>query len=43
MEDTLETDSESPPDPDPEVAEFVRVTERDVEFAVRGIHGDPED
>jgi hypothetical protein len=30
-------------DPDPEVAEFVRVDERDVEFAVRGIHGDPED
>ena len=30
-------------DPDPEVAEFVHVSERDVEFAVRGIHGDPED
>lgn len=29
-------------DPDPEVAEFVRVAERDLEFAVRGIHGDPE-
>jgi hypothetical protein len=30
-------------DPDPEVAELVRVGERDVEFAVRGIHGDPTD
>lgn len=30
-------------DPDPEVAEFVRVTERDLDFAVRGIHGDPEE
>lgn len=30
-------------DEDPEVAEFVRVSERDVDFAVRGIHGDPED
>ena len=30
-------------DPDPEAAEFVRVAERDVDFAVRGIHGDPTD
>ena len=30
-------------DPDPEVAEFVRVPRRDVAFAVRGIEGDFED
>ena len=30
-------------DPDPTVAELVRVDERDLEFAVRGIHGDPEE
>jgi hypothetical protein len=29
-------------DPDPEVAEFVRVQHRDLEFAVRGIHGDED-
>jgi hypothetical protein len=31
------------PDADPEAAELVRVTERDLEFAVRGIEGDGED
>ena len=30
-------------DPDPEVAELIRVEERDLEFAVRGIHPDPAD
>ena len=30
-------------DPDPEVAELIRVEARDIEFAVRGIHGDPAD
>ena len=29
-------------DPDPEVAEFVRVDQRDLEFAVRGIQGDED-
>lgn len=31
------------PDPDPEKAERVRLTARDLDFAVRGIEGDPED
>ena len=30
-------------DPDPTVAEFVRVDKRDLDFAVRGIDGDPEE
>jgi hypothetical protein len=29
-------------DPDPEAAEFVRVDRRDLDFAVRGIHGDED-